>query len=98
MAFRAVPAYFRLILRATGWAGPENNLWFSINGPGCFLLAPGRPGYKSAGPCHLYIERISVSGSPSNWILHFRTGPGSEWISKKILPDEIWILKCRWSL
>jgi len=25
-------------------------------GPGSFMLAPGGPGCKSAGPCHLYIR------------------------------------------
>jgi len=36
--------------------GPENQLWLSIDGPGRavnFLLAPGGPGCKSAGPSHL---------------------------------------------
>jgi len=44
------------ILRAIGRSGPENKLWFSIDGPGGFLLSPGGLGYKSAGPCHLYFN------------------------------------------
>jgi len=41
------------ILRDTGRSGPENKLWFSIDGPDGFLLALGGPSCKSAGPCHL---------------------------------------------
>ena len=33
-------------------AGPENKLWFSIDGSGGFLLAHGGPDCKSDGPCH----------------------------------------------
>jgi len=29
------------------------------------------------------VEHDPVSGSPSNRILHFRTGPGLDWILKK---------------
>jgi len=40
---------FFLLVRS----GPENTLWFSIDGPGGFLLASGGPGCRSAGPCRL---------------------------------------------
>jgi len=52
--FSAVTCFWGYgILRAMGRHGPENKLWFSIDGPGGFLLAPGLLGCKSAGPCHL---------------------------------------------
>ena len=31
------------------------------------------------------VEHDPVSGSPSKWILQFRTGSGSDWISKKLV-------------
>ena len=47
-----IRGYF--ILRATGRSGPENKLWFRIDGPGSFLLTSGGTGCKSTAPCHLY--------------------------------------------
>jgi len=44
------------------------------------------------------VEHHPVSGSRSNRILQFRTGSGSDWISKKTQPDQIWISKLHWSL
>jgi len=44
------------------------------------------------------VEHDPVSGSPSNRILQFRTGPGSDWILKKTQQDQIWISKLHWSL
>jgi len=41
------------MLRATARSGPKNKLWFSKDGPGHFLLAPGELGCKSTGLCHL---------------------------------------------
>jgi len=38
-------------------AGPDQKICCSLAeraGPGSFILAPGGPGCKSAGPCHLY--------------------------------------------
>ena len=38
-------------------AGPSQKICCSLEeraGPGRFMLAPGGPGCKSAGPCHLY--------------------------------------------
>ena len=38
-------------------AGPGQKICCSLAeraGPGSFMLAPGGPGCKSAGPCHLY--------------------------------------------
>jgi len=29
-------------------------VWHKRARPGSFMLAPGRPGCKIAGPCHLY--------------------------------------------
>jgi len=29
-------------------------------GPGSFMLAPGGPGCKSAGPCHLYTAYLCL--------------------------------------
>jgi len=37
------------------WARKYVVVW--QNGPGSFMLAPGGPGCKSAGPCHLYVKR-----------------------------------------
>jgi len=75
-------AYF--ILRA----GPENMLQFGINGPGSFMLAPGGPGCKTAGPCHLYAQDArdwsnifsvccvhSVHNQIQSWILILSPSP-----------------------
>jgi len=63
-----------------GRSGPQNKLLFSIDGPGGFLLAPGGPGCKSAGPCHLCItshRKISVVLKLSNFTFaYFFTSPG----------------------
>jgi len=48
------------LLYITGRSGLENKLWFSINGPGGFLLALGGPGCKSAGPCHLWYVVLNL--------------------------------------
>jgi len=38
-----------------GLSGPENKLWFSVDGwAGRFLVSSGQTGLQSAGPCHLY--------------------------------------------
>ena len=42
---------------------------------------------------HISVEHDPVSGSRSNRILQFRTGSGLDGISKKSLPDRIWISK-----
>ena len=62
--------YFAAILEAkkilpTLYYGPQAGLGQKIccslaerAGPGSFMLAPGGPGCKSAGPCHLYTELL----------------------------------------
>jgi len=44
------------------------------------------------------VEHDSVSGSRSNRMVQFRTGSESDWISKKLKPDQNWISKLHWSL
>jgi len=42
-------------------AGPGQKICYSLAeraGPGSFMLAPGGPGCKSAGPCHLYFTGV----------------------------------------
>jgi len=35
------------------WARKYVVVWHKRAGPGSFMLAPGGPGCKTAGPCHL---------------------------------------------
>jgi len=49
--------------------------------------------YDSVRKASTSVEHDPVSGSRSNRILQFRTGSGSDWISKKTQPDPIWISK-----
>jgi len=44
------------------------------------------------------VEHDPVSGSRSVWILQFRTGSGSDCISKNTQPVQMWISKLHWSL
>jgi len=75
----------------------------ACNGGGLVLCSAWHVRCNSTSFTHLQliwtsVEHDPVSGSRSNWILHFRTGSGLDWILKKTQPYQIWISNLHWSL
>ena len=82
--------YFAAILEAkkilpTLYYGPVRTRKYVVvwqNGPGSFMLAPGGPGCKSAGPCHLY-QQAALQDWQVGCTLRGASGLHINWAAEK---------------